>query len=131
MASGLRAMAISPNPCTFAACESPIPFQAGPFCTQSPTINGMPAPQLAAPSRPSFEAAPLEGLSTGPLECEVRSSNRRYNLRLSEGHVFHHQRPNLHCRHTLLTAITDPFAIRRILAHFGLPAGVTPLSLCR
>ncbi len=29
---------------------------------------------------------------------------------------------------TLLTAITDPFAIRRILAHFGLPTEVTPLE---
>jgi hypothetical protein len=36
--------------------------------------------------------------------------------------------PNCHGHRTLLTAITDPFAIRRILAHFGLPTEVTPLE---
>ncbi|MCP5021542.1 MAG: hypothetical protein GY930_07170 [bacterium] len=36
--------------------------------------------------------------------------------------------PNCRGHRTLLTAITDPFAIRRILAHFGLPTEVTPLE---
>ncbi|MCA9536553.1 MAG: hypothetical protein KC593_22880, partial [Myxococcales bacterium] len=36
--------------------------------------------------------------------------------------------PNCHGHRTLLTAITDPFVIRRILAHFGLPTEVIPLE---
>ncbi|MFT5057564.1 MAG: hypothetical protein ACI89E_000329 [Planctomycetota bacterium] len=36
--------------------------------------------------------------------------------------------PNCRGHRTLLTAITDPFTIRRILAHFGLPTEVTPLE---
>ncbi len=61
-----------------------------------------------------------------PVPCQGGVGAQRKSELAQPLHVL--RCPNCHGHRTLLTGITDPFAIRRILAHFGLPTEVTPLE---
>jgi len=72
-------MGLFPNPCTFAACESPIPFPGAPILHSMPTINGMPAPAHHLASPRYSETAPLELLSTPRGNCIATSMQCQQN----------------------------------------------------